>query len=430
MRIRRTRCSRRWGFSEPGRPAVSTSPLLLTAKDPELLGVANKSDPMGTLAIWSARGRDLVPHLTEQTTNVRGFQLLVEAFRLWEVYEPAHPAHAGRLPDFFLLVEQAFARIAGYHRKAWTLPGSRRVRARSTEAPHISITEHSWHLLGGQRANGVWGLYRGASQRAGLLEDNLTQLSAKTRAACTARPCLSQSSQRRLFQLAEAALDGKTVPLPAHLNGQLAKELLHSLDELPLADHLHAHLVASPPLNAALANRLPLTGVPQHRPFLLLAAAELTDHAATLEDVLRCENLLAPLEAIFLTLCASRGQSVADVASSMKLDLAAIEDARAAFADSGIYRGKAARTRQEAFQTRLDTRSAEALARSVLQLHSDVSEQRSRAVWAWEDAGLLRSDVDAGRPTDDERAVGGAFRNDYYLAPLAAITQQLAAVRG
>jgi hypothetical protein len=81
---------------------------------------------MGVLAVWSVRGRDLVPHLTEQTTNVRGFQILVEAFRLWELYEPGHPQHAGRLDDFFLLIEQTFARTVGWHDKNWPLPGSRR----------------------------------------------------------------------------------------------------------------------------------------------------------------------------------------------------------------------------------------------------------------------------------------------------------------
>jgi len=92
---------------------VNISPLMVTAKDDDLLGMSNRSDAMGILAVWSVRGRDLVPHLTEQTTSVRGFQILVEAFRLWEIYEPAHPQHAGSLDDFFLLIEQAFARTVG-----------------------------------------------------------------------------------------------------------------------------------------------------------------------------------------------------------------------------------------------------------------------------------------------------------------------------
>lgn len=53
--------------------------LLLTDRDRDLLGAARQADGMGTLAIWSVRGRDLVPHLTEQTTSLRGFQIVVEA---------------------------------------------------------------------------------------------------------------------------------------------------------------------------------------------------------------------------------------------------------------------------------------------------------------------------------------------------------------
>ena len=111
--------------------AVNVSPLLITAKDDELVGASSRLDAMGVLAIWSVRGRDLVPHLTEQTANIRGFQILVEAFRLWELYEPNHTEHADRLDDFFLLVEQAFARIVGWRERDWELPGARRVRARS-----------------------------------------------------------------------------------------------------------------------------------------------------------------------------------------------------------------------------------------------------------------------------------------------------------
>ena len=148
---------------------MNASPLLITAKDDELVGASSRLDAMGVLAIWSVRGRDLVPYLTEQTTNIRGFQILMEAFRLWECYEPAHPQHAGRLDDFFVLIEQAFARVVGRYDEDWSLPGARRVRARLWEAPHISLENSGWHLLGGQKANGLWGLYRGASRRAGLL---------------------------------------------------------------------------------------------------------------------------------------------------------------------------------------------------------------------------------------------------------------------
>ena len=81
-------------------------PLMISHKDDELVGIANRSDPMGVLAVWSARARDIVPHLTEQTTDVRAFQILVEAFRLWEIYAAQESQPADRLREFFMLVEQ------------------------------------------------------------------------------------------------------------------------------------------------------------------------------------------------------------------------------------------------------------------------------------------------------------------------------------
>lgn len=409
------------------RPA--TSPLMITAKDDDLLGVSNRSDAMGVLAVWSFRGRDLVPHLTEQTTNVRGFQILVEAFRLWEIYEPAHPEHAGRLDDFFLLIEQAFARTVGWHDKDWTLPGARRVRARSSEEPQISLQDPDWHLLGGQKANGLWGLYRGASRRAGLLLGGMTRLTGETMEQATLRPGIGPAAQARLFKAVERAMDGHTVALPRNMNNKLTASLYDTFWDLPLADHLHARLIEGHSLNSQLAERLLEVEALDHRTFLAAAARELADHRATIEDAVRCEDLLAVVEAIFLWLCASKGKSVAAAVADLPVDLDALGAARAAFGHSGAYRGETAVARQSRLHKQLDTSSTVALARSVLLLHEKVSKGRRRAPWVWEDQGVLFSDVDVERPSHSALQVGLAWRNDYYLAPLQGIAKQLAEVR-
>jgi len=402
---------------------------MLTAKDDELLGVSNRSDAMGVLAVWSVRGRDLVPHLTEQTTNVRGFQILVEAFRLWELYEPAHPKHAGRLDDFFLLIEQAFARTVGWHDKDWTLPGARRVRARSSEAPQISLQDPDWHLLGGQRANGLWGLYRGASRRAGLLLDDMTRLSGETMEEATLHPGIGPAAKTRLFKAVERAMEGQTIELPRNMNNKLTGDLYDTFWDLPLADHLHARLIEGHALNRQLAERLLDVEQLNHRTFLADAAQELTDHQATIEDAVRCEDLLAVVEAIFLWLCASKGKTVEAAVAELPVDLDALGAARAAFGHSGAYRGDTAVARQSRFHERLDTSSRVALARSVIVLHEKVSEERKRAPWVWEDQGVLFSNVHVERPSDRALQVGLAWRNDYYLEPLQGIAKQLAEVR-
>lgn len=408
---------------------MSTSPLMLTAKDDDLLGVSNRSDAMGVLAVWSVRGRDLVPHLTEQTTDVRGFQILVEAFRLWEIYEPTHAGHAGRLDDFFLLVEQAFARTVGWRDKDWALPGARRVRARSSEAPHISLADPNWHLLGGQKANGLWGLYRGASRRAGLLQDDMTRLSGDTLAQATLHAGIGPIAQGRLFRVVESAMEGDTVELPTHGNNRLTAELYDSYWKLPLADHLHERLVEGHELNRRLAERLLDVRELDHRTFLPAAARELPEHRATLEDAVRCEDLLAVLEAVFEWLCASKGKTLDGAVADLPVDLGALGAAQAAFGHSGAYGADTAGARHRRIHEQLRTSSPVALARSVLLLHEQVSKDRRRAPWVWEDQGLLCSDVDVGRPPDDSLQVGLAWRNDYYLDPLRGITKQLAEVR-
>ena len=52
---------------------MSISPLMVTAKDDDLLGVSNRSDAMDVLAIWSVRGRDLVPHQNEPAQSTVSF---------------------------------------------------------------------------------------------------------------------------------------------------------------------------------------------------------------------------------------------------------------------------------------------------------------------------------------------------------------------
>ena len=408
---------------------MNTSPLMLTDKDDQLLGVSSRSDAMGVLAVWSVRGRNLVPHLTQQTTNIRGFQILIEAFRLWEYYEPDYPKHAGRLDDFFLLVEQAFARTVGWRDKDWELPGARRVRARSSEEPHISLQDPDWHLLGGQKANGLWGLYRGASRRAQLLHDDMTRLSNETMKLATLKTRIAGAARVCLFEAVERAMDGQTVLLPTLMNNNLTKALYNTYRDLPLADHLHARLIEGHDLNRQLAERL--LDVPRldRRTFLADAARDLPNHRATIGDVIRCEDLLAAVQAIFHWLCASKGMTVEAAVADLPVDLQALGAARESFGHSGAYQGNTAAARHSRFHEQLVTSNNVELARSVLLLHEKVSDERKRAPWVWEDHGVLLSDVEVEHPSDSELQVGLSWRNDYYLAPLQSIAKQLAEAR-
>ena len=402
------------------------APLMISSRDDVLTGVARRSDPLGVLAVWSTRAREAVPHLTEQTTDVRGFQILVEAFRLWTIFVDRMPQSPERLGEFFMLVEQAFARTIGQRDGDWPLPGARRVRSRLGDPPYISVEDAGWHLLGGQLANGIWGLYRGASRRSGLLDDNMAWLSADTLEAACANTHLQGRPLEQLLEHVEGAMGGASQKLPTHGNTALFGALCRTFDEVPLRRHLQARLIDGHDLNRALATRLALVEKLDHRAFFEHAELELEEHRPVLRSVIDCENLLAVLDGIFYQLCRARGVPLEKAAESLHVHLGEVRKAKDAFANSGPYPGQTAATRQTRLHEMLDTSSIAKLARSVVSLHKAVSEERQRAAWVWEEPGTLQSDVDVYEPGKDDLKVGRAWRNDYYLHPLWSIARQLA----
>lgn len=401
-------------------------PLMISRKDDDLVGVANRSDPMGVLAVWQARARDMVPHLTEQTRDVRAFQILVEAFNLWDIYSAQESVPANRLGEFFMLIEQAFARTIGRSGCGWPLPGARRVGARSQQDPCISIVDKGWHLLDGQLASGIWGLYRGASARAGLLGKGMAYLSEETAHAARCNTCLKSNDRERLFGLVRNAMEGKTVSLPTHGNDSLVLALRDTFTEVPLKHHLRAKLIDGHDLNREIAERLASSGSLDRREFIQKAAIDLEKHRSVLEAVIDCENLLAVIENIFDWLCCWKGEALKDAAASLPVDLARVEVARKRFADTGTYAGQTATSRQTRMHQNLKTSDVVELARSVIGLHKLVSDERDRTPWVWlEDGGQLQSDADTAKPTKRDLTVDLAWRNDYYLHPLRSIVRQL-----
>ena len=398
-----------------------TAPLMISSRDEHLVGVARRSDPMGVLAVWRARARDMVPHLTEQTTNVRGFQILVEAFRLWTIFEDRElqRSEGAGLPEFFMLVEQTFARTVGCRDRDWPLPGARRVRGRLDDSPTcISVANAGWHLLGNQLASGIWGLYRGAARRAGLLDDGMVWLSEDTFEASNGASYLRGRILDRLLDLVGRAMRGETVELRMDGGNALTDALLRTFDEVPLSSHLREKLIDSHDLNRVIAERLVLPIDLNHRAFLERAALKLDEHNGTLREMIDCENLLAVLEAIFFRLCHAKGKTLEEAARSLPVDLGELEAARHTFAG---YRW-APRFDE------LDTASHLGVVDSVLSMHKTVCDKRGRAAWVWEEHGRLRGDFDAGELAEHDCEVRVAWRNDYYLSPLRSIALQLKAL--
>ncbi|MDE2718126.1 MAG: hypothetical protein OXI33_14095, partial [Chloroflexota bacterium] len=346
-------------------------------------------------------------------------------FRLWTIFVERAPQPPERLPEFFILVEQAFARTVGSPDGDWPLPGARRVRARLDETPCISVSDTQWHLLGAQLANGIWGLYRGAARRAGLLDANMAWLSEDTGVATHATSRLRDAALDRLLELLDRGMHGETVSLPTDGRNPVPGALRRTFDEVPLRSHLRETLIEGHNLNQALANRLVRSGELHHRLFLARAAKELHGYRPVLDRMIDCENLLAVLESIFYRLCCAKGTPLDAVASFLPVQLGEIQQAREAFARSGTNAGTSTGTREDRLYQTIDTSSTADLARSVLSLHEAVCKERERALWVWEDQGTLHSDVQVAEPDDGDLRVGVPWRNDYYLRPLSSIAWQL-----
>ena len=137
----------------------------LTEIDPNAKTKGSR-DPLGTLGVWTGFGRRVVGNLTTQTTSLDDFRVLV--IGCWiEDQLAGQVAFDG---DAFLVWEEltAYARLEVLADP----PGFRGVtkakKLRAAGTVHVSAERDS-QLLTNQRAYGIWGLYRAAAWRCGLL---------------------------------------------------------------------------------------------------------------------------------------------------------------------------------------------------------------------------------------------------------------------
>ena len=417
-------------------------PFMISALDNELLGASSKTDGLGVQDIWAARGRDLVPHLTASTHSIQGFQILVEIYRLWELFlqTKSHQVYADRFGKFFILIEQAFARIVATSDEEWTLPGARSVRARASLDPQISL-DSSWLLLNNQQSNGLYGLYRGASGRAGLLQENLRQLSDQTMSASQDNRGINKS-QEDLFSLVKQALDKKEVQIHKSSYRKLAAELVKTYQHPPLVDHFSTMLIKNHYLTNRMVEGFQNLGdldyqqfLTKLRPLLMklandFKAENLPEYVETINNVIACENLLAVVVFLFDWLCSQKGQKIKDAASKLPENLHNdLDPVYAAFKNSGVYT-RAAKTNHSCFCDKLDTSSNLTLLKSILEIHQNISERRKRALWVQLDENdVLVSDILVDKPDLANLKVGQLWYHDYYLWPLHNIANQIAELK-
>lgn len=413
----------------------TSTPYFLLSQDQGLIGSASSRDPLGILPVWSTRGRDLVPHLTEQTTNAEGFQVLITILWLWQKFVERYPRLSGEQKAFYLVIEQAFGRSTGkFNKESWVTPGKLRVQACADQAfAELSIKIELHHLLANQMANGTWGLYRGAAGRAGLLESNLQLLESATATAVEALPLLSDQQCRQLFELVLPLLDDtkKTVEMSLHGNSALARVLADIVVKIPQSAHLLQVIIKEHELTSELAMLLlknPDKAI-LHKTFLENARGALPKFAKEIDNVLRCEAFLSPIESIFLWLCGQKGKTLSEAANALLaegFDLHPLQNAHDGFCNSGHYPDGGPKVRWARYADNSDLTSTENFLFSLLKNHEEVSKERGRETWIeLGDNARLSATVEVGSISLPDMLPATSWRNDYYLWPLKAVVKRL-----
>ncbi len=394
-----------------------------TLEDPTLSLALNGRDPLGTMAVWQQRARDLVPSLSSASRQAEGFQLLLAALAWWPEFARRSGRPGRDLPRYFLLVEQAFARACRAAGQVWVLPGTRRLNA-GAEGLWIS-SDPAHYLLDSPLVNGTWGLYRSPAIHAGLILENMRLVSPTLESELRA----ATPEVRRLFDHLEPCMTGNgEEEITASRRPGLVQALANTLADLPTRKPLRDALVtpATSPITTALARlsrALPADLSPKD--LIAHALSELPDHRTALERVQRCERLLATIDAVFEFACAEDGAvNLRELAAELPVDLAALATAMTGFSNTGAYDGLAD-DRVKGLRS-ISLNSKAALLRGVIEQHEQLSKRRGNAAWiTLAEAGRIERRVVQVRPQAHQLSPTTAWRNDYYLVSLQRLAHRL-----
>ncbi len=403
--------------------------LFLSERDDGLLRPSVGRDPLGLQPIWTTRARNLIPHLTAQSNRLEGFQVLLTIFGLWPTFKGHIKDETHKqLKNFYLLVEQAIARSAFSINKGWPLPGQRRLKGGSDEL--VISLNRDYHLAYGQLSSGTWGLYRGAAERAKLLNLQTLQVAEPVERVIAELPLLQPNIRKSLFVTVQKAIDSPKEPfqLPGGNKGALVRALALLAAQPPLKDVLLEPLMRPSrcPLTGELSLRLAklnqLEG--KHRSLLAQFSSELPEHRQTFEQLVDCEQWLAPLEASFEWLCGNGSLSLEEAARKLSVNLADLRAARQAFRSSGRYEGTGNK-RHQLYGT-IELGSPKDFILSLLDAHRTVSEERGAGPWALlNENGRLEVLVPMEIPDKQALEPSTAWRNDYYLWSLWNLSRQM-----
>jgi len=413
-----------------------------TKEDPELLGGVSVRDPLGLQVIWSALGRRIIPHLTEQTTRVEGFQVLATIFHLYEKFkdridrdfEEYRPLLKGRsakqtfgLQNFFFFAEQAFAYIYFRQEGKWNLPGQRQVVA---FAPEPMLSEKR-PILRAQLSNGIWGLYRGAAIRASLLNETGQYLSGESVQAMVLNEEYTRRSWGDLFEYIRTAMLEGECAISTNGHATLVQMMVDIINKIPDRKLLREKLLNPPdgdivrPLAEFSSDFLRENN--DLRALFSRGKKEFPAQASHFDNVEKCEDFIGSIESVFECLLHFNGQKVSAAARHLELDLARFERVREAFNGIDSWLPGLPSQRSAYLGRTIDTSSMIALIESVVRAHTEIADFRGAAKWIMiGDDGRLVCETEPFTSQPELRITPGkGWRYDYYISPLVSIYRGL-----
>ncbi|GEM_PF-1664309 len=413
-----------------------------TKEDPDLLGGVSIRDPLGLQVLWSAMGRKIIPHLTEQTTRVEGFQILITIFYLYEKFKERierdfneyRPQLKGKsakqtfsLENFFFFAEQAFAYVYFNQVGEWNLPGQRQVAAFAKE-PMLSERRP---ILRAQLSNGIWGLYRGAAIRANLLNETGQYLSNDAAKVLVLNEEYDRRSWGGLYYYIRTAMLESECAISTHGHGTLVQMMVDIIDSTPERRLLREHLLNPP--NGEIVRPFAEMASPflreknDLRALFRKGRREFPAQAIHFENILKCEDYISSLESVFEFLLHFNGKKLETAAGDLSMDLNRFEDARKKFIEIDTWPNGLARQRSVFLAQSIETNSARGLIESLVRAHSGIADSRGAVKWiVIGDDGRIACETAPLTAEPDLRVTPGrGWRYDYYVNPLVSIYRGL-----
>ena len=368
-----------------------------TQPDDQLIKGATTRDPLGFQLVWSAQGRHIVPNLTETTNRIQGFQLLLTALKLCELYEEYRLRRPDEYRDelknqniaqkfstenVFLLLEQAFAHAYYKVHQDWMLPGKRQVSAYQNDTPFISLDRQ---ILQSQLVNGIWGLYRGAAIRSGLVDESGYQINTILDGQLKSIESIGDRTKNYLFGLITGSLIEGEKSLPPNRNHRLHETLAGIIHRLPDKSVLYEYLMMK---NTSLlledlaifANDELGQNTHDKRSFFKKCVRKFPDHSIHFENIIKCEDFIAPLENLFYWILCHPGKSLREISKILPVKLELMESAMQRFGEIDTFTGSA-KERWDMYLRTLDTDHPERFVHSLIDIHTDISNSRGSSLW-------------------------------------------------